>query len=201
MGMEGWIGYDDYGVVDRLESEAIVTEFFSVVIPLWPSHSAYVARTREGEEHRIAIPLQPHSVVLGYLRVPLWMTALILGLPGMIDFARWGTLLFVGIALAVIASWMTFVAGRLDETERDRRALLRRVVGFGAPPELLPPGMRARIRDDLVAQWAEDSSFGWREAIREGIASEMLVAIAEYYFEPQLTSRARANLAADLRWN
>ena len=40
-------------------------------------------------------------------------------------------------ALAGIAAVLTFVVGRLPPEERERRELLRRVTGIGAPPELM----------------------------------------------------------------
>ena len=53
---EGWFETDDYGVVERLEAEAIVTSFYRVVIPVWPDHSAYVIKSADGSEQRIQDP-------------------------------------------------------------------------------------------------------------------------------------------------
>lgn len=54
-----------------------------------------------------------------------------------------------------MASLLTFVAGRLPERELLRRSLLRRVVGFGAPPELLTEELRAEVCANLIVMWCE----------------------------------------------
>ena len=53
--------------VERLDSEAIATRFFRVIIPVWPSQSFYVTRTADGEEQRIKIPLQLLILTSGVL--------------------------------------------------------------------------------------------------------------------------------------
>jgi hypothetical protein len=125
-----WIASDDFGKIDRFIDEAIVTSFYCLGLPLWPRHSVYVAM-RDGAEHRIPIPLQRKSVVLGYLRKPLWFAALVLGSPAIADPARWAWLSVPALVLAAAAAVLTFVAGRLPPDERERRALLRRIVGVG----------------------------------------------------------------------
>ena len=197
---ESWLDTDDFGIVDRLESEAIVTSFYTVLLPVWPEHSAYVFREADGSEQRIKIPLQLRSVVLGYLRLPTWLAALLLAAPAvMLPERRW--LMLPAVVLATVAALLTFVAGRLDEPEQLRRALLRRVVGFGAPPELLHETLRSEVRTHLLAIWSSRSpSRSWTEAIDAGEAHEILVALAEYHQEPELVEQARANFANKL-WN
>ena len=199
--MEAWLECEDYGAVDKLESEAIVTEFFTVLFPIWPSRSVYVYKTTEGEERRVQIPLDRRSVALGYARFLTWMTAVIFAAPAMADFDRFSFLLPFALALVGIASVLTFVLGRLDPAEADRRALLRRVAGIGAPPELLPLPFRMNMCEQLADAWYTQHRLGWREAIDRGMGHELLVALAEYYCEPILVTQARRNLAADLRWN
>jgi len=199
--LESWLECEDYGAIDRLESEAIVTEFFTFGLPVWPSRTVYVSTDVDGDERRIPIPLDRRSVVLGYLRLPTWMAALILAAPGIADVARWGHLLVIGAVLAVLAAYLQFVAGRISPAEADRRSLLRRVAGIGAPPELLPVAMAAEIRERLADEWYVVHRLGWREAIERGLASEELVALADYHRDPQLVDLAHANLASDLRWN
>ena len=192
---------DDYGVVDRLETESIVTSFYRVILPVWPDHSAYVITTRDGSERRIAIPLQKKSVLLGYLRAPVWFLAIVCLAPVVFATEAWTTLLVPGIALAVLATWFTFFAGRLPETERLRRQQLRRVVGFGAPPELLPDALCAEVRTHLHVMWDTRSpGTDWREAIDHGETSELLVAMAEYHRDAAATEQARANFDKKL-WN
>lgn len=199
--MESWLECEDYGAVDRLESEAIVTEFFTAILPIWPSRSVYVYRTTDGEERRVPIPLDRRSVALGYARFMSWMAVVVFAAPALFAFDRFGFLLPFALALAAIASVVTFGLGRLDPAEADRRALLRRVAGIGAPPELLPLPFRMNMCEQLADTWYTQNRLGWREAIDRGMGHELLVALAEYHREPLLVIQARRNLAADLRWN
>jgi hypothetical protein len=192
---------DDYGIVDKLEAESIVTSFYRVILPIWPEHSAYVIRARDGSERRIKIPLQKKSVLLGYLRAPVWFLAIVCIAPALFATEAWTKLLVPGIALAVLAVLLTFVAGRLPALERQRRQLLRRVVGFGAPPELLPDALCAEVRMHLHVMWDTRSpTTDWRDAIDNGETSELLVAMAEYHREPEVIAAAAANFANKV-WN
>jgi hypothetical protein len=198
---DSWLRTDDYGVVDRLETEAIVTSFYTVVVPIWPDHSAYVIRADDGSEQRIKIPLQLRSVALGYLRVSTWLLALMLVLPAVMLPQRWLHLLIPGLILTVLAAVLTFVAGRLGEAEQLRRSLLRRVVGFGAPPELLTASVRSEVRTNLELMWRTRAPhLEWTEAIEHGEPSELLVALAEYHQDAALIELAHANFANKL-WN
>jgi hypothetical protein len=199
--MEAWLECEDYGTVDRLESEAIVTEFFSILFPIWPARSVYVYKNTDGEERRVQIPLDRRSVALGYMRFFTWMTALVFAAPAIFDFQTWGHLLAFAIVIACIATVLQFLVGRLGPDEADRRALLKRVAGIGAPPELLPFPFRVEIAEQLSDRWYDEHRLGWREAIDRGMGHELLVALAEYHCEPVLVDSARTNLAADLRWN
>jgi len=199
--MSEWLECEDYGAIDRLESEAIVTEFFTIVFPIWPSRSVYVYKTNEGEDRRVQIPLDRRSVALGYARFMTWMSTIIFAAPAIADYERFGHLLPFAIALVGIATVLTFVLGRLDPAEADRRALLRRVAGIGAPPELLPLPFRIDMCEQLADTWYTEFRLGWREAIERGMGHELLVALAEYHCEPLLVTAAKKNLAADMRWN
>lgn len=195
-----WFDTDDFGVVDRIDSESIVTAFYTVILPVWPEHSAYVSRDDDGVQRRIAIPLQRRSVILGYLRAPTWLAALILGLPSfLVPGLHW--LAVPALLLAIAAGLLQFVAGRIDDHERFRRELLRRVVGLGAPPELLPEDLRDELRAHLVNQWNARSPYRkWADAINHGEAHELLVAIADYHQDRFLVNRARANYQHKM-WN
>ena len=199
--MTTWLDCEDYGAIDRLDSESIVTEFFTIVFPIWPSRTVYLYKSTEGEERRVQIPLDRRSVALGYARFTTWMATLMLAAPALADFARWGYLLPFALGLVGLATVFTFVLGRLDPSEADRRALLRRVAGIGAPPDLLPLPFRIDMCEQLADTWYTEFRLGWREAIERGMGHELLVALAEYHCEPQLVLAARKNLAADMRWN
>jgi hypothetical protein len=187
-----WITSDDFGVIERSVDESIATSFYCIGLPLWPRHSVYVTR-RDGAEQRIPIPLQRRSVVLGYLRKPLWFAAVVLGAPAIAAPLRWWWLGGPALVLVAVAAMLTFVAGRLAPGERERRALLRRVVGIGAPPELLPPQLRAALRHEAESAWLRCSGVPWQQAIARGEASEILIALAEYDAEAALLERARAS--------
>lgn len=189
---EPWITSGDFGVIERYVDESIVTCFYCIGLPLWPRHSVYVT-TRDGIEQRIPIPLQRRSVVLGYLRKPLWFAAVVLAAPVIAAPSHWWWLAGPALVLTMGAALLTFVAGRLAPSERERRALLRRVVGVGAPPELLPPQLRAALRHVAKSAWLRHSGVPWQHAIARGEASEILIAIAEYEAVPALIERARAS--------
>ncbi len=191
-----WFGWSSAGHVERVDGEGIATEFFHVVIPVWPrAGSEYRYRTREGEPAYLPIRRYRRSVVLGLLRTPTWLAAVILLAGGLTDRARW-PLVPIAIALAALGGVLTFAFGRLDWEERDRRAMLRRVTGIGAPPALLPPAMRDAVRDELAAAWFDQHRTEWSDAIRAGIASEALIVLADYHDDARLLSAARANLIA-----
>ena len=196
-----WLTWDEFGVVERLDSEAVATRFFRVIIPVWPSQSVYVTRTADGEEQRIKIQLQLRSVILGYLRLPTWLAAIVLGVPAIMLPHVWGWLILPAALLTIAAALLTFVAGGLDEEEQWRRSLLRRVVGFGAPPEMLGQELRDEVCTNLERMWHARSPYmTWVDAIEQGISSELLVALAEYEQDPSLVRLARANLVNRV-WN
>lgn len=198
-----WLGWELLGEVDRLDSESIATRFFCCVIPLWPSHSVFRSRSPDGHERAIGIRLQPRSVVLGYARVLLWVAAACLVIPAL-SVPPTGlslALAAAGFACAALAAAATWRAGRLSSDERNRRALLRRVTGLGAPPALLPNALAVAIRDDLVTAWYTQSGRAWKDAIADGVAHELLVAIADYHHDAALLDQARANFDDPLRWN
>jgi hypothetical protein len=187
-----WLASDDFGLIERFVDESIVTSFYCIGFPLWPRYSVYVT-VRDGNEQRIPIPLQRKSVILGYLRKPLWFAAVVLGAPVIVDPLRWWWLVGPALGLVAVAAMLTFVAGRLTPEERERRALLRRIVGVGAPPVLLPPQLRAALRSQAEAAWQRQSGVPWQQAIERGEASEILIVLAEYQAMPALIELARAN--------
>jgi hypothetical protein len=188
-----WIGWEDAGAIERVGPESIVTSFWCVVVPVRAGNSFYRFRTRDGIDARFEIPRQRRSVVLGYVRTPLWFSATILAAPVVFAGRSWSLVPIVA-ALTGIAAVLTFVVGRLSQEERERRELLRRVSGIGAPPELMRAPMLDEIREDLADAWYRAEHRDWRDAILAGTASELLVALADYYQRPRLLARARENL-------
>lgn len=197
---ESWLRTEDYGVVDVLEHESIVTSFYRMIIPIWPEHSAYVIRAMDGSEQRIKIPLQRKSVLLGYTRLPAWLMVMFFAAPALFAWDRFAWFAVPAAGFLALAVLLQFVAGRLGEAEALRRGLLRRVVGFGAPPELLTEAFRAEVRNNLELMWATKSDKSWTAALAVGECSELLVALAEYHQDPELLALAHANFSNKL-WN
>jgi hypothetical protein len=189
-----WLSESEAGVIDRLGAERVATVFLHVIVPVVPRKSYYWYRNRDGDECAFEIPRDPRSVLLGYTRSPLWLLTCIFVTPPMFDFARWKYLLVLAAMFAIAASILTWGFGKLSPGERDRREMLFRVAGIGAPPELMPSAMLEQIREDLADEWYHRTDSTWRESIRSGEADEVLVVLAEYYGEPQLAIRARTNL-------
>ncbi len=189
-----WIGSRRFGIVEQRDGEHVETEFYCVAVPLWPQRSLYVTATTDGP---IAVELRLHrrSVALGFLRFYGWMGALILGTPALVDPTRWGRLLAIAAGLALLAGVAQFVLGRLNGSERERRALISRVVGAGIPPELLTAPDAAELRVRLEQRWQRANRGTWEQAIIGGRADELLVAIAEFHQRGDLIERARASLA------
>jgi hypothetical protein len=188
--MTGWMQPRWGGHVERLDDEEIVTEFACVIVPVWPKRSVYV----QGSQHT---EIRPHarSIAAGLLRTSTWLAAWTLAVPAMLAPERWGWLAPIAIALVAIAAAVTFRFGNLDEDERERRRLLRRVVGLGAPPELLAPGLVEATRLALEGHWRERHDESWFEAIAHGRASELLAALADYSGRPDLAREVRDRLA------
>lgn len=189
----GWIGYGPAGTVEECDGERIETEFWCAVIPLRPVASYYLARDAEGEPCTIPLVLHRRSVIAGYLRTSVAMAALVVSSPVVLAPDRWFGLWPLALALTAMAAWLILGYGRLDTDERARRALLRRVVGVGAPPELLPEASRDTIRAALVARW-EPRATPWLDAIKAGMSDELLVALAEYHGLTAHADLARHNL-------
>jgi hypothetical protein len=189
-----WIGWDEAGTVERVGDEAIETAFFCVVIPIRAGKSYYRYRTPDGADAAIEIRRHRGSVLAGFLRTPLWLAAAIVAAPCVFAYERWGHLAPIAVALAALATAVTLGIGRLGREERERRELLRRVVGVGVPPELLPDSIREDTREALADTWFRHHGIDWRTAIAAGTASEQLLALADYYQVPGLVDRARQNL-------
>ena len=190
--MHGWVGWWDAGHVDRLDDEAIATEFFHVVIPLSARPRSRDLFEDNAQQVFVEIPLDRRSVAVGYLRTPSWFIGWMFAFAGVVE--RSPAWLAIAVALMAIAAVLTFVVGKLPEPERERRRLLKRVTGLGMPPELMSPQMRDDHREPLERRCFDAHGMSWRTAIERGVADELLVAIAEYDRSPPLVARAHRNL-------
>jgi hypothetical protein len=190
----GWLRTRTFGEVEQLDDDAIVTEFACVILPIWPQRSFYVHR-HDGERVASEIALHPRSVALGYLRITTWMAAWIFSLAVALAWSQWGWLWPVSTGLSALAAALQFAAGRLSEDERERRRLLRRVIGLGAPPELLPRAHVDATRAALEERWRDEHVESWFEAIALGRATELLAAIADYSGRPDLAAEVRDRIS------
>ncbi len=191
----GWIRTQAFGEVDRVDDDVVRTEFYCVILPIWPQRSYYVHR--QGDALVVSeIALHPASVALGYLRITTWMAAWMTSLAVVLAWPTWGQLWPVASGLCALAATLQFVAGRLGADEQERRRLLRRVVGVGAPPEMLPRQVVEATRLGLEGSWRDDHDEPWLVAARRGERSELLAALAEYHGRRDLAAAIRDRLHA-----
>jgi hypothetical protein len=187
------IGTRAFGEVDRVDDERIVTDFFCVIVPVWP-HRSYYVHQRGDQVFAEHIPLHAPSVALGFARVTTWMAAWMCSLAVALAWARWGWLWPVSTGLCALAAALQFAVGRLGADEQERRRLLRRVVGIGAPPEILPRPLVEATRAALEGRWHDDHHGSWLDAIARGDASELLAAIADYHGREDLAAEVRTRI-------
>jgi hypothetical protein len=195
---DGWhrypIGTWSFGRCDRVDDDHVVTDFVCVIVPVWPLRSYYAHRQGDRDKYE-EIRLNGRSVALGYARALTWMAAWLISLAVVCAWRQWGWMWPIAGGLCVAGTALQFATGRLDGDEQERRRLLRRVVGLGAPPALLPPAQVDATRLSLLHRWRDDHpTTDWRDAIGRGHADELLVAIAEYSLDAALAVQARMNL-------
>jgi hypothetical protein len=181
------------GQVEDLDHECIETKFFVLGVPLFPMESWYVTGRAGLDIRGILLPtVHGTSVLAGYLRIGLWIVALLAAVFGWIEHRSYDPQygLFGLAALAVVA-WVPaqFVLGRLSERERARRVMLRAAIGLGAPPELLPMDTRSEMQRKLERAWAaKHPGQDWPAALKEGKATgddaALLFALAAYDGDP-----------------
>jgi hypothetical protein len=178
------------GTVDSLESESIQTQFFILGVPLFPMQSYYVTEETGGGISGYPIDIHPKSVVLGYVRIYLWVGAVISGVLTFLE-DDWHTT--GGIACAVmlaLAVATTFFVGGLSPQEHKRRSLLREVSGVGAPPEYVPRERLDGVLDRALAVWSgANPGADWKAAIEAGRGDPILFLIAEYSFQSDLAAQ------------
>jgi hypothetical protein len=186
------LGTEIYGCVDRLGNERVETEFWQLLLPLWP-RASYYAVGEGADAHLLPLALHAPSIALGLARPWLWMAAVIVGSATLFD-PDWRNLWPLASGLVALAAVVTWGLGRLSTDEAARRAILQRTVGHGAPPELLPAAAVEQVRAALDAAWTRAHALPWRAAIAQGVASDWLVALAEYHRDARRAEAARANL-------
>jgi hypothetical protein len=190
------------GRVEALEDESIQTKFFIVGLPVFPMASFYATSEHVNGVSGIEIPIHGKSVAAGYLRVGLFLVALLSGLFVWLEHRtyhpEYGMMAVSAVALLAWAV-VTFAFGRLSPSERMRRTLLRKATGLGAPPEILPPALRSSLEKKLRARWvAGGGEADWKARLRSGRAKAaeipLLYALAEYGGDEALSAIGRARL-------
>lgn len=184
------IGTMFLGTVDSLETESIQTQFFILGVPLFPMQSFYVTQETVGGVSGYPIDIHPKSVVLGYVRIYLWIAAVVVGVLAFVD-DDWRTSGVVTAgALLALAVGSTFFVGGLSPQEHKRRSLLREVSGVGAPPEYVPRERVDAVLDKALAVWrTANPDQDWKAAIAAGNADPLLFLIAEYSYEADLAQQ------------
>jgi hypothetical protein len=151
------------GRVAWVDGQGIATQFFAFVGPLLPLQSLYVVAESYSHQGNVsthsmnAVPLPLHwgSVVLGWLRVWLPLTAVALPFALMwgesVDLSRPEMLWSAGL----LAAWLvTFFFGRVGKDDKARLIALGEATGMRLDPRHLEPVFRA-TRRDVVANRLE----------------------------------------------
>lgn len=193
------IGTMFLGKVEELDEESIQTKFFILGVPLIPLSSHYVLLDRGNGVQGFEIPLHGKSVLLGYMRIFAWIGALIAGVFAYIERHDATTNWIICAVLLAAAVGTTFFLGGLPPHEKLRRATLKEIAGVGAPPELLPGGVRKEISQRLLDTWQqanEDES--WDAAAEAGKADPLLFTLAAYHGREDLARRVLKAIARDV---
>ena len=195
------------GKVESLEHESIQTKFFVLGVPLIPMESFYVvAEDVQGVRGQQLKDVHGGSALAGYVRTALPVIALVSGIFAYVDRnAGSAWVLCIACTIGFVASLM--LLGRLDETERQKRECLLRLMGTGAPPELLTSAARDDQLERLEAIYALLDDTPWREHVEEADEAptdllKLLYALARYEGHPDadaLWTRIEAGEATALR--
>ncbi len=185
------------GRVEPLGHESIQTKFFILGVPIAPLESYYATSEQTNGVSGFPIPLHGMSVIAGYLRIGLFLVALLCGIFGYIEYSRWDPEYgLFGVAVVSTAAWLASMIwlGKLSPDEKLRRSLLQMIAGVGAPPDWLPIDVRAKIRASLIKRWNElYPGTNWQTALKLGTATDALLlifTIAEYESETKLAQMA-----------
>jgi hypothetical protein len=195
------IGEMFLGRVDGQGAQSVQTKFFVLGVPLFPTESFWSTQDTGNGVIGFPIPLHGKSVGFGYLRIYSWLGALLAGISAYIEHRsydpQYGLFGLAAVCL-VLAIVSTFVLGGVDAAEQKRRALLHRLTGLYAPPEILSPEKRDDIAAALQRAWVKVSpEAAWTARIDSGKATAaelpLLYAIARYELDAnRATSAARA---------
>ncbi|MEQ9323416.1 MAG: zinc ribbon domain-containing protein [Polyangiaceae bacterium] len=178
------------GKVEALEHESIQTKFFVLGLPLIPMESFYVvAEDVQGVQGQALKDVHGGSALAGYVRIALPTIAFVSGIFAYVDRdAGSAWLVCAACTIGFVASMM--LLGRLDDTERAKRECLLRLMGTGAPPELLEARARNAQLERLEAIYAILDDRPWREHVEDPAEApadllKLLYAIARYDGHPE----------------
>jgi hypothetical protein len=193
------IGVVSIGKVDAINKESIQTNFFVLVMPLFPIESFYSLGYSPEGNLGFRIPLNLKSIVLGYLR--WWFSIVSLTLIILAFAADQYFLLTLGI-IGIILFLSTFWFGRLSKKETKRRQILVDIVGIGADPNILPKDVIQKTITNLEEAWRQANLGTFRENWRtvsslnstEKNLYPLLFCLALYAGEKQLAERTWQNI-------
>lgn len=164
------------GAVDWVGEESIRTRFFMFVVPLWPLESHFVLEDSLQGFRSFPIPLNPKSVLLGYLR---WWAFLGVVLGGIFWWENGSYLLLSLSSLLWIMS--ALVLGRSPSDIYRQRLVLRHATGLSAEPSYQSPEMRLEVYEKLNHRLSDlEQRLGdrpWREILNDE-GGEKIAAIA-----------------------
>ncbi|MEM9864188.1 MAG: hypothetical protein AAF938_21495 [Myxococcota bacterium] len=144
------IGTMFLGRVEPAGGHCIETKFFVLGVPLIPLSSVYMVD--ESGRQGIELPtVHGTSAVAGLVRTLLGVGMLIAGV--FYFLGKEPMLLGLAIGCTLAWLWFMFAFGRLSDEEKAQRTVLIALTGIGAPPELLPTGVRTELFRELVALW------------------------------------------------
>lgn len=181
------IGEMFLGRVEGQGTQSIQTKFFILGVPLFPTESYWSTQDTVNGVVGFPIPIHGKSVLFGYLRMYSWLGALLAGVFAYVEHRSYSPeygLMGLSAVLALTAVLSTFVLGGVGATEQRERAVLQRVTGLYAPPEILSPEKRAEIALGVVQAWRKISDTPWEARIDSGRATgvelPVLYTIARY---------------------
>jgi hypothetical protein len=193
------IGIMSIGKVDAINKESIQTNFFVLVMPLFPIESFYCLGNTPQGNLGFRIPLHLKSIVLDYLR---WWASIVSLTLIFLAFAAEQYLLLIAGIIGMILFLSTFWVGRLSKKEIIRRQILVNIVGIGADPSILPKEMIQETMAKLEEAWRQANIGTLRENWRnvsslssmEKNLYPLLYCLAMYAGEKQLAERSWHNI-------
>jgi hypothetical protein len=164
------------GAVDWVGQESIRTRFRMFVVPLWPIESHFVLEDSLQGFRSFPIPLNPKSVLMGYLR---WWAFLGVVLGGIFWWENGSFRLLIWSGLLWALS--TLFLGRASTESHRKRLILSHATGLSAEPSYQDDAMRAEIfvslRDRLRDLEDRLDQRPWPEILKDD-GGEKIAAIA-----------------------